>query len=180
MKKKQEAYHFEGKVWVITGKNDQLIPDIDTDQIFHNAYLHITDIDKMGQYTFDNLEGWKDFSKQVQSGDIVIVGSNFGSGSSRQQAVDCFRALGIKLIIAASFGAIYKRNAINSGFPIMICKDIELIVAEQKVKTGDQVSVDLLTGELTNRRSGETFQLMPFSKVQVDIYDNGSLLHIQR
>jgi 3-isopropylmalate dehydratase small subunit len=171
-------YIFTGRVWTITDKNNRLIPDIDTDQIFHNAYLHITDINKMGQYTFDNLEGWKDFHTRVKPGDIVIAGSNFGSGSSRQQAVDCFKALGVKLIIAVSFGAIYKRNAINSGFPILIFEEAEKIINENKLANLANVEVDLLAGELTNRDTGEKFQLMPFSKVQRDIYDKGSLLNI--
>jgi 3-isopropylmalate/(R)-2-methylmalate dehydratase small subunit len=82
------------------------------------------------------------------------------------------------MIIAVSFGAIYKRNAINSGFPIMIFKDAERAVAANKIKNLNGVRVDLLSGQLTNRESGETFQLMPFSKVQKDIYDSGSLLNI--
>ncbi|MCP5105966.1 MAG: 3-isopropylmalate dehydratase [bacterium] len=162
----------------MTDDNKRLIPDVDTDQIFHNAYLHITEIEKMGQYAFDNLEGWKDFAAKVQPGDLIIAGSNFGSGSSRQQAVDCFRALGVKLIIAVSFGAIYKRNAINTGFPIMVFKDAETVVAEKKIADLATISVDLLSGKLVNRDTGEEFELMPFSKVQKDIYDNDTLLKI--
>jgi 3-isopropylmalate/(R)-2-methylmalate dehydratase small subunit len=177
---KEKAYRFEGRAWIITYKDDnhRLIPDIDTDQIFHNAYLHITDIEKMGVYTFDNLEGWKDFASKAQPGDIVFAGSNFGSGSSRQQAVDCFKALGIKLIIAVSFGAIYKRNAINSGFPILVFEDAEKMVTEKKIANLDHISVDLLSGKLKNLETGEEFQLTPFSKVQKDIYDHDTLLKI--
>jgi 3-isopropylmalate dehydratase small subunit len=174
----EKGYFFAGRVWTITDNNNRLIPDIDTDQIFHNAYLHITDINKMGQYTFDNLEGWKDFHTRVKTGDIVIAGSNFGSGSSRQQAVDCFKALGIRLIIAVSFGAIYKRNAINSGFPILIFADAEKVIIENKIANLAQIEIDLLAGKLVNKDTSETFQLMPFSKVQKDIYDKGSLLNI--
>ena len=171
-------YIFAGRVWTITDNNNRLIPDIDTDQIFHNAYLHITEIKQMGQYTFGNLEGWKDFHTKARPGDMVIVGPNFGSGSSRQQAVDCFRALGVKLIIAVSFGAIYKRNAINSGFPILIFDEAERIITGNKIVNLANVDVDLLAGELTNRDTGERFRLMPFSKVQKDIYEKGSLLNI--
>ncbi len=171
-------YTFTGRAWVIAGESGALIPDIDTDQIFHNAYLHITEIEKMGQYTFNNLEGWKDFSSKAKPGDIVIVGSNFGSGSSRQQAVDCFTALGVKVVIAVSFGAIYKRNAINSGFPIMIFKDAEKAVSNKKIKNLDNVRIDLLAGELTALESGEKFTLDPFSKVQKDIYESGSILNM--
>lgn len=170
-------YNFEGRVWTIT-EDSRLIPDVDTDQIFHNAYLHITDIDQMGQYAFDNLEGWKDFATKAKPGDIILAGPNFGAGSSRQQAVDCFRALGVKLIIAVSFGAIYKRNAINSGFPIMMFKDAEDAVASGKIANLANINVDLLEGKLTNLDNGETFDLMPFSTVQKDIYDSGSLLKI--
>jgi len=96
----------EGKVWFVQEDN------IDTDMIFHNRYLAITDINEMGQYIFDNLKGYEKFAKQAQKGDIVITQKNFGSGSSRQQAVDGFESLGISAIIAESFGAIYERNAI--------------------------------------------------------------------
>ena len=84
----------EGSAWVIIKDN------IDTDMIFHNRYLSITDINEMGQYTFDNLEGYKNFAKNAKPGDIVIAGKNFGCGSSRQQAVDCFKSLEISVIIA--------------------------------------------------------------------------------
>ncbi|MCP4216674.1 MAG: hypothetical protein GY765_18625, partial [bacterium] len=152
-----KEYQFEGRVWTITNDKHELIADIDTDQIFHNAYLHITDIDKMGQYTFDNLEGWKDFATKVQPGDIIIAGTNFGAGSSRQQAVDCFRALGVKVIIAVSFGAIYKRNAINSGFPILSFQDAEEVVLKDKIHHMDKIRVDLKDATLTDLESGETF-----------------------
>ena len=102
-----------GRAWIIPRDN------IDADMIFHNRYLSITDIGEMGQYTFDNLDGYKDFAKKAQAGDIVVTGKNFGAGSSRAQAVDCFRSLGIQAIIAESFGSIYERNAINSALPVL-------------------------------------------------------------
>ena len=98
----------------------------------------------MGQYTFDNLEGYEDFADKAQKGDIVIAGQNFGSGSSRQHAVDCFKSLGVQAVLAQSFGAIYERNAINSAFPILkypSIKDLELktgcfnLVESRKQKT---------------------------------------------
>ncbi|MEA3503896.1 MAG: aconitase/3-isopropylmalate dehydratase large subunit family protein, partial [Bacteroidota bacterium] len=109
----------EGRVWYIP------IDNVDTDMIFHNRYLAITDLDEMGQYTFDNLEGYEDFAKKAEPGDIVIIKKNFGSGSSRQQAVDCFKSLGVQAIVAESYGAIYERNAINAAFPIVRYNDIE-------------------------------------------------------
>lgn len=171
-------YIFQGRVLLLTDAEGRLITDIDTDQIFHNAHLHITDISEMGKHTFGNLDGWKDFPSIAQSGDFVVAGKNFGSGSSRQQAVDCFKSLGIRLIIAESFGAIYKRNAINSGFPILSFDHVAALVTENKLEHLHNIEIDLLSGKFKNLDTGENFQISPFSKVQKDIYDKGTLLSI--
>ncbi len=161
----------KGRLWALTDPDGKLYDDIDTDMIFHNQYLHITDVDDMGQYTLDNLQGWKDFAQKAQPGDIVVVGKNFGAGSSRQQAVDCFRALGIGAIVAESFGAIYKRNAINSGLPIVSLPGLTGMAGE--FETGGELEVDFTTGVAT--LGGKTFQAQPFSQVQMDIYQAGNL-----
>ncbi len=160
-----------GRLWVLTDPDGQLYDDIDTDMIFHNRYLHITDVGQMGQYALDNLEGWQDFSRKAQPGDIILAGRNFGAGSSRQQAVDCFQALGIAAVVAESYGAIYKRNAINSGLPILALPG--LTTAAHALKNGDQLEVDLQTGRVVV--DGQTLQAEPFSQVQMDIYQAGNL-----
>jgi 3-isopropylmalate/(R)-2-methylmalate dehydratase small subunit len=162
----------KGRLWVLTTPAGELYDDIDTDMIFHNRYLHITDVDQMGQYALDNLKGWEDFADKAQPGDILLAGANFGAGSSRQQAVDCFRALGIGAIVAESYGAIYKRNAINSGFPIVALPNLTQIY--DQFKDGDQLLVDLSSGQLVLNED-RTFQAEPFSKVQMDIYLAGDL-----
>jgi 3-isopropylmalate dehydratase small subunit len=156
----------EGRIWIIKRDN------IDTDMIFHNRYLAITDIKEMGQYTFDNLKGFEDFSKKAKPGDIIIAGKNFGCGSSRQQAVDCFSALGIQVIIAESFGAIYERNAINAAFPILNCKESDIL----DLKNGDIIRVNLRTGELLNLDNKRSTLAEPFSDVQYEVYQKGGLL----
>ncbi|HEX37553.1 MAG TPA: 3-isopropylmalate dehydratase [Candidatus Cloacimonetes bacterium] len=156
-----------GKIWLIIDKNGHLINDIDTDMIFHNQYLAITDINIMGQYAFDNLEGWEDFSKKADKGDIIITGKNFGAGSSRQQAVDCFISLGIQAILAESYGAIYKRNAINSGLPILTMKNIDV----EKLNQREEITIDLKNGTISN----PSIEIEPFSQVQYDIYKAGNL-----
>lgn len=161
-----------GRLWVLRTADGRLYDDIDTDMIFHNRYLHITDIEEMGQYALDNLKGWETFSQQVQPGDVVMAGANFGAGSSRQQAVDCFRALGVSAIVAESFGAIYKRNAINSGFLIVTFPDLR--EHEAQFKTGDEIEVHLDTGKIV-LDGQETFQAKPLSQVQMDIYQAGDL-----
>jgi 3-isopropylmalate/(R)-2-methylmalate dehydratase small subunit len=162
----------KGKIWVLRTPDGQLYDDIDTDMIFHNRYLHITDLEQMGQYALDNLKGWEDFAKKVQPGDLILAGKNFGAGSSRQQAVDCFRSLGVGAVIAESYGAIYKRNAINSGFPIVAFPGLADNVVH--FKTGDTIEIDFETGELV-LNTNQVFQAEPFSKVQMDIYQAGDL-----
>ncbi len=165
----------KGRIWVIVDENNKLIEDIDTDQIYHNAYLHITDREEMKKYAFSNLKGYEDFPEKAQPGDILIVGRNFGAGSSRQHAVDCFIALGVSAIIGESFGAIYRRNAINSGIPVVVCPELGKYVAEGKLKTGDTITIDLTTGELKNETNGETLKCKPLSQVELDIYKAGNL-----
>jgi 3-isopropylmalate/(R)-2-methylmalate dehydratase small subunit len=162
-----------GRAVVIRDEQGKPIDDIDTDMIFHNKYLHITEIDKMGQYAFDNLDGWKDFAKKAKKGDILVLGENFGSGSSRQQAVDCFTALGVQALIAQSFGAIYKRNAINSGMPLIIA---DIITDNSAIETGDMIEVNLEKGLITNKtKNNQKHQAKGMSQVQMDIYQSGNL-----
>jgi 3-isopropylmalate/(R)-2-methylmalate dehydratase large subunit len=155
----------EGRAWYIPMDN------IDTDMIFHNRYLSITDIGEMGQYTFGNLEGHEDFAKKVKPGDIVVCGKNFGSGSSRQQAVDCFISLGVQCVLAESFGAIYERNAINAAFPIVHADQISSLQLED----GDVVSLDFITGKIQNVTKKISIESAPFSDVQMEIYQNNGL-----
>ncbi|NOZ35576.1 MAG: 3-isopropylmalate dehydratase large subunit [Chlorobi bacterium] len=161
----QKPMIVEGRVWYIPAD------DIDTDMIFHNRYLAVTNFNEMGQYAFDNLEGYEDFAKKAKPGDIVLVHKNFGAGSSRQQAVDCFKALGIQAIVAESFGAIYERNAINAAFPILSYKSLEGLNLED----GNTVRVNFETGKIENISKNTDIQAEPFSDVQAEIYQNGGL-----
>jgi 3-isopropylmalate dehydratase small subunit len=153
-----------GRVWVVDKDN------IDTDMIFHNRYLTITDPKEMGQHTFGNLKGWEGFAKNAKPGDIVVTGSNFGAGSSRQQAVDCFKSLGISLIVARSFGAIYFRNAVNAALPVMVAD-----LRQAGLTDGDRITVNVETGLIT-LPGARTVQGRSFPKVQLDIYRRGGLL----
>ncbi|MBD3220135.1 3-isopropylmalate dehydratase large subunit [bacterium] len=152
-----------GRIWLVAEDN------IDTDMIFHNRHLAITELDQMGPHTLGNLPGWEDFPTKVRPGDIVATGANFGCGSSRQQAVDCFQALGVSLIIARSYGAIYERNAINAGMPVMIAD-----LLDRGLENGQEVTVDMTTGRIT--WPGGEAQGEPFSEVQLEIYQRGGLL----
>lgn len=175
-----EKTSHRGRIWVLLDKAGKLIEDIDTDQIYHNAFLHITEIAEMGQYALGNLEGWKDFSKKAQPGDIVIAGRNFGAGSSRQQAVDCFSALKVGLILAPSYSSIYFRNAVNSGFPILRLPDLDKLMSSNRIETGDEVEVDFSSGKAMNLSKSFSFSVEPMSVVQRDIFRAGNLFAFGR
>jgi 3-isopropylmalate/(R)-2-methylmalate dehydratase small subunit len=165
-----------GRAWRILDSKGRFIDDIDTDQIFHNSHLAITDINEMGQHAFGNLEGWGDFPGKAEDGDILVVGKNFGAGSSRQQAVDCFRSLGIKAILGISFGSIYWRNAINSGMPVLIWPGAEEITSKDLISSEELIEADFVSGKVTNSSRGiELPPIRPFSEVQLDIYRAGGL-----
>lgn len=163
--RREAPTRIRGRVWIVARDN------IDTDMIYHNKHLAITDISEMGKYCFGNLEGWQDFPKKVSPGDIVIAGKNFGCGSSRQHAVDCFLSLGIGAIIAKSFGSIYERNAINAALPIL-----EGDLDSLQLEDGDIIVVDFLTGDVISEKTGRKAKVKPFSDVQYEIYKRGGLL----
>lgn len=167
----------KGRSWVLVDKEGSLIEDIDTDQIYHNAYLHLTDRKLMGQYALGNLEGWQDFAQKACPGDIVVAGRNFGAGSSRQQAVDCFLALGIAAIIAPSFGAIYFRNAVNSALPVIRWPQVENWVKENNLKSSDLLQLNLTSGQGKNITRNLDFNFTPFSGVQLAIIQAGGLFN---
>jgi 3-isopropylmalate/(R)-2-methylmalate dehydratase large subunit len=153
-----------GRAWVVP------VDNIDTDMIFHNRYLTITDVALMGQYAFDNLKGWEEFARKARPGDIIVTGQNFGCGSSRQQAVDCFLALGIAAVVAHSFGTIYERNAVNAGLAVLTAPGAAATLVD-----GEEVSVDFRSGEI-RRADGSALRARPFSDAQLKIYRRGGLL----
>jgi 3-isopropylmalate/(R)-2-methylmalate dehydratase small subunit len=103
------------------------------------------------------------------------VGRNFGAGSSRQQAVDCFRSLQIGAILSPSFGAIYFRNAVNSGFPVMRSLELTQLVDEGKIETGNDIRVHFLSGKAQISSKNLSFNILPMSDVQYEIYKAGGL-----
>ena len=106
---------FTGKVWVLGD-------DIDTDIIIPTEYLALKTIDDMKQYGFSPLR--PELAGQIQKGDIIVAGKNFGCGSSREQAPGVLKALGVKAVIAKSFARIFFRNSINNGLLLIEQPDL--------------------------------------------------------
>jgi len=158
----------EGRAWLID------IDDIDSEMIYSKRHPAITNFDEMGQYTFENLAGYEDFAKKAQAEDIIIAGKHFGIGNSGQQAIDCFKSLGISCILAKSFDMIYERNAINNAFPILNYK--AEILETLDIKTGDRLKIDFVTGKITNITKSKHGNIEPFPDIQMELYKQGGLL----
>ena len=108
--------------------------DVDTDQIIASQYLLFPTIDEMKTHTFESLD--PDFASKVKPGDFVVAAENFGCGSSREQAPEIIKALGIQCVIAKSFARIFFRNSINNGLLLIEQPDLH-----DDMKEGDTVTV---------------------------------------
>lgn len=154
---------FKGKVW-------RLGDDIDTDIIIPTDYLALKTIDDMKQYAFSPLR--PDLAIQIQAGDVIVAGKNFGCGSSREQAPEIIKALNVKCVIAKSFARIFFRNAINNGLLL-----IENPTLYDDVKEGDEIEV------MVNDRihyEGKSYPIASLPQNLVDIIDAGGLVLAMR
>ncbi|MDI6840126.1 MAG: 3-isopropylmalate dehydratase small subunit [bacterium] len=158
---------FKGRVWKF-GDN------IDTDQIYPGKYLPLTDKQAMALHAMEGVLGAENFIKNVKPGDIIVGGKNFGCGSSREHAVVAIIGKGVSLIIAESFARIFYRNAINLALPVIECVDAKLI------EEGDTVLVDTEKCEIVNLDKNERYQLLPLSRLELEIIKKGGLINYLR
>ena len=126
---------FTAKVWVLGD-------DIDTDIIIPTEYLALKTVEDMKPYAFSPLR--PQLAAQIQPGDIIVAGKNFGCGSSREQAPEIIKALGVRCVVAKSFARIFFRNAINNGLLLIENPDLHDAVAE-----GDTVEVTVTGSDST-------------------------------
>ncbi|MBO6268422.1 MAG: 3-isopropylmalate dehydratase small subunit [Clostridium sp.] len=158
----------KGKAWVFSD-------DVDTDLIYHNKYLAETDPKQMPQYAFEYYPGMENFAKEVQPGDFVVAGRNFGCGSSREHAVYCLQFAGVPCILAETCSRIYYRNAINNAYPVLFVNGISDAIKEGKIKTGDMLAVDMETGSITDETTGLVLHGDAVSDLENDIMQAGGL-----
>ena len=151
----------EGKAWKF-GDN------IDTDVIIPARFLNVSDRDILAKNCFADLR--PDFGGNA-SGDIIVGGSNFGCGSSREHAPLAIKSAGVGVVIAKSFARIFYRNAFNIGLPILESKE-----AVEAVEDGDELSVDLVTGEITSKTKGGKYSASPIPDFMRKIIDAGGLV----
>ncbi len=154
---------FSGRVWLLSD-------DIDTDIIIPTEYLALPSVKEMAPYAFSPLRS--DLASAIQPGDILVAGRNFGCGSSREQAPEVIKALGVSAIIASSFARIFFRNAINNGLPVLECNNLAA-----HVKEGDTLHV--VPGEYI-QHDGTRYPLNPMAENVRSILESGGLVAAMR
>lgn len=152
------------------GKIFKFHTDVDTDQIIASQYLLFPTIDEMKVHTFESLD--PNFASEVKPGDFVVAAENFGCGSSREQAPEIIKALGVRCVVAKSFARIFFRNAINNGLLLIENPDLHDTVAE-----GDTVEVTVNEGILHN---GTTYPIASLPQNLVEIIEAGGLVKAMR
>lgn len=154
---------FTGRVWVLGD-------DIDTDIIIPTEYLALKTIEDMKQFGFSPLR--PELAAQIREGDIIVAGKNFGCGSSREQAPEVIKALGIKCILAKSFARIFFRNSINNGLLLIEQPDLQ-----DDMKEGDTVTVTL--GENVEY-NGKKYPIASLPDNLLEIINAGGLVKAMR
>ena len=154
---------YTGKVWVLGD-------DIDTDIIIPTEYLALKTIDDMKQYGFSPLR--PELAGQIKPGDIIVAGKNFGCGSSREQAPEVIKALGIPCIIAKSFARIFYRNALNNGLLLLEQPELHDVVNE-----GDTITVTVNEAVDYN---GKKYPIASLPENLMEIIETGGLVKAMR
>jgi 3-isopropylmalate/(R)-2-methylmalate dehydratase small subunit len=143
--------------------------DIDTDLIIPARYLNMKTAAELAQHVMEDAD--PTFAGKVKPGDIVVAKENFGCGSSREHAPIALKGAGVSVVIAKSFARIFYRNSFNTGLPILVAPE-----AVDGIGEGDEVTVDLASGEIANLTTGATFQAQPLPPFMRELVEAGGLL----
>lgn len=158
-----EHEKIEHKIWVLGD-------DIDTDIIIPTEYLALPTIHDMKQYAFSPLR--PELAGQIKEGDVIVAGKNFGCGSSREQAPEIIKALGIKAVIAKSFARIFFRNSINNG--LLLIENDQL---QEDSKEGDTLEIRLNDAIICHKKS---YKIAPLPDNLLEIIEAGGLVNAMR
>lgn len=142
--------------------------NVNTDEIIPARYLNTSDAKELAAHCMEDID--KEFPKRVKRGDIIIAGTNFGCGSSREHAPIAIKESGVSCVIAKTFARIFFRNAINIGLPIL-----ESPIADE-LKIGDEIEVDLDKGVITKIADGKKYTTEPFPPFMQKIVEKGGLM----
>ena len=149
------------------GKAHKFGDDFNTDYIISGKYKFKTlDMKELAKHVMEDLE--PGFYQKVAVGDFIVAGSNFGCGSSREQAPLAIKYADVGAVLARSFARIFYRNAINTGLPVVECDTAQ-------IEAGDELSIDLEAGVINNRSKGTLIPVKPLPAVMIKILKDGGL-----
>jgi len=142
--------------------------NISTDDIIPGRFAPLrSDLPQLAKHLFEDIN--PHFLSQIQPGDFIVAGRNFGLGSSREHAPLAIKVAGVGAVLAQSFARIFFRNAINVGLPVLIC-DTELI------DEGDVLDIDLTGGTIHNLSKGVKLPMGRIPEVMVKIMEEGGIV----
>ncbi|EAX46369.1 3-isopropylmalate dehydratase, small subunit [Thermosinus carboxydivorans Nor1] len=141
--------------------------NINTDLISPPQYLEKS-LEIIAQHAMEGID--EQFTKKIKPGDILVAGANFGPGSSRETAPIALKMAGVGAIVAKFFARIFYRNAINIGLPVLECQEVD------RIRDGDTIAINLQTGEIANKTTGETYKATPLSEPVMEILSAGGLI----
>lgn len=145
--------------------------DIDTDALAPGKYMG-GGIEMLAAHCLEAVD--PDFAASVRPGDVIVAGTNFGMGSSREQAAQALRHLGVGAVVARSFAGIFYRNAINLGLPVFVSAG-----ETSRIATADAVEIDIEGARLIT--AGDAIELEPLPDFLVDMIADGGLVpHLEK
>ena len=154
---------------MLKGKVHKYGADVNTDVILPARYLYLSEPKELAEHCMEDID--QEFLSRIEHGDIMVATTNFGCGSSREHAPIAIKTSGISCIIAKSFARIFFRNAINIGLPVLECEE-----AVDNIEAGDEVEVDLSTGNIRNLNSGKEFSAKPYPDFMTELVAAGGLI----
>lgn len=156
----------------MTGRAFVFGDNIDTDVLAPGRYMKGA-VEELARHCLEAVA--PDFAKDVRPGDVVVAGRNFGIGSSREQAAQALKVLGVSAVIAKSFGGIFLRNALNLGLPVLVCE------TTHEIRADDRVTLDLASGRLINETRGMVLSCEPLPAFLLDMLADGGLVpHLEK
>ena len=144
--------------------------NMNTDEIIPGRYNITIDPLELAEHVFCEIK--PEYAQNVKPGDVIVGGQNFGCGSSREHAPIAIKGSQAKCVIASSFARIFFRNAVNIGLPILECPEAVADITE-----GDEIDVDLSTGQIFNRTNGNQYQAHPLPAFVLKIAEAGGVIN---
>lgn len=158
------------------GRAWKLGDNLDTDMLAPGRYMKFG-IDEIATHCLEDV--LPQFAKTVKPGDVVTGGRNFGAGSSREQAPQALKVLGVAAIVAVSYAGLFYRNALNLGLPVVVCRDAMSIADGELVQVEPEQGIIMVTNSATGSARQLACEPIP-AFLMAMVRDGGLVPHLER